>query len=206
VVVLLSQLVIVISGFQGAGLEKAMTAQTEVKIRLLLTSEEYIDRNELTKLGGLSSAAFPLYGRILDDPKEDTYIVARTLGVLSIIKADRSQFLDRTVTKLSDSHSGVRRSAVQLLAQIGSDHDVAPVIAMLSDEDFTIGIAAAKTIQAIGGSRDLAALDTWLRVTNDKRYTPKYRQQYEELREYVAKARDGLKERLDKEKAKKPKS
>lgn len=187
------------------GQEAAFSVRDEVRVRNLLKSGPELNWDELTKSRGLSAAALPFYTRILDDPKEEPSVVARTLLVLTKVKADRSPVLERAVTKLADSDGDIRRNATRLLGQIGGTRDTAPIIALLSDDDVSVGMAAAEAIQAIGGPRDLVALDAWLRVSPNKQHTPEYRKQYEKLRDHVEKARDGLKTRLDKEKAQRPK-
>lgn len=174
-------------------------------IRKMIMAVDFRGLNDVIALG---DKAFPAYERILADPKVDNFEVVRIFGILASVnmKGDRSRFLERAVAELA-SHDGlVRWSAVGLLAKIGSERDTSPIIALLSDDDFTTGIVAAAAVQAIGGPRDLVALDTWLRANSDKRFTPEYRKQYEILREHVTKARDELKQRLDKQKGKAPKS
>ena len=174
---------------------KEILSLDEVRIRELLGSEEGIDWIELTRLRGMSSDALPLYARIIDGPKEDSYIVTRTLVVLanSEMKADRSEFLDRAIAKLADPHPGIRQTAVELLARIGSARDAPPVVALLADEKFEIPMAAAKTLAAIGDRRSLAALNVWLatgrRLDNPNNDAVQ--------RQRVAQFRDELKRRLD---------
>lgn len=175
-----------------------MPAADEGKIRKLMNNEEGINRIAFARAGGFSPAAFPLYARILDDPKEDSYIVEQTLWVLSKVNADRSRFLERAVAKLADAHPGVRLTAVELLAQIGSEQDAAPVVALLADEKWEVPFAAAKALAAIGDRRTLAAMDVWLNSGLHRANVA----EYEAQRKHVAKCRDELKQRL--EKAKKP--
>ncbi len=86
----------------------------------------------------------------------------------------------------------MRVFAVRLLGQIGSERDTPPIVALLSDKDPTISCNAATTLQAIGNHRTLTALDVWLNSGNH--------QDNEVLRKHVAKCRDELKQRLEKEK------
>lgn len=157
----------------------------------------------MTRLGGLCSAAFPLYTRILDEPKEDTFIVMRTLVVLanSGIKADRNHFPERVVAKLAHPHAGVRGSAVELLAQIGGARDAAPVVALLSDEKWEVPFAAAKTLAAIRDRRGLTARDAWLNSGTPHNSGNK---DNEVLRKHGTKCRDVLKQRLGKAKPPSP--
>ena len=188
-------LLMVTVAFQAPAQDK-ITSKEEEQIRQLLEQDEDYDEKELARLGAFTPAAFPLYCRILDDPKEHRWIVGRTLYTLSIIKADRGQFVDRAVAKLTSPHISLRRGAVELLAQIGSPRDATPVVALLSDKEWTISISAAKTLAAIGDERTLVALDIWL---NSGSY-----QDHKVVREHVMKSRDELKERLEKEKKQKP--
>jgi len=201
VAALLIRLIIVVAVLQPPAPQKDKPAVDEARIRWVLNDEEGIDRKELTKVGGLSPAAFPLYARILDNPKEDPNIVAGILWCVKEIKADRSQFLDRAVTRLADVDNSVRRTALSLLAQIGSARDEAPIVALLSDKEWTNAIAAAKTLAAIGDRRALAAMDVWLATSTphgdrNARFDVTFRQD-------IAKYRDQLKARLEKEKKEK---
>lgn len=199
---LLIRLIIVVNVLQPPAPGKDKPAVDEAKIRWLLNAEEAVDRKELAREGGLSPAAFPLYARILDNPKEDPYIVGRVLWFLTEIKADRSQFLDRAVAKLADPDSGVRRSALNLLGVIGTARDEAPVVALLSDQEWTVAIAAAKTLAAIRDRRALAAIDVWLATSTPlKDHNERFN---ETFRQDIAKYRDQLKARLEKEEKEKP--
>lgn len=202
-VVNVTWLCIVMATLMAAAQKKDMTASDESAIRELLNAEEFKqeERDELAKLGGLSPAAFPLFARILDDPKEDGSVAVRTLRVLSEIKADRSQFLERAVAKLAHSHPSIRRTAVELLAQIGSERDAAPIVALLWDEAWEIPFATANTLVAIGDRRALTAMDVWLNSSIHYADAAGYAVQ----RKHVIKCREQLKARLDKEKATKPK-
>ncbi len=199
-VVNMTWLCIVMATLMAAAQKKDMTASDESAVRELLKAIEFKQgaRDELAKLGGYSSNAFPLYARILDDPKENGRMAVRTLIVLSEIKADRSQFLERAVAKLAHTRPSVRRTAVGLLAQIGSERDAAPIVALLWDEAWEIPFAAADTLVAIGDRRSLAAMDVWL--NSSIHYADAAGQ-----RKHVIKCREELKARLDKEKATKPK-
>lgn len=183
---------------------KRMSPQTEAAIKELLNAEEFKqrERDALAKLGGYSLAAFHLYAQILDsDRKEDYYIIQRVLRVLAepTFKADRSQFLDRAIDKMTHWHSGVRRGALQLVAVIGSAADAAPVVVLLSDAEWTNAIVAAKTLATIGNRRTVAAMDVWLQSTI--RPVDWNGPAHAIVRGEVAKARDELKQRLDKEKS-----
>ena len=121
------------------------------------------------------------------------------------MKADRSRFLKTAIGKLVDSDKSVRRVAVSFLGEIGSERDTAPIVALLADEEFTVGVAAAKALSTIGGPRELAALNVWLTVTKPENYSKEWQGSYESLQKNVTKSRDALKARLDEAKAKNPK-
>ena len=86
------------------------------------------------------------------------------------------------------------------LAQIGSSRDCAPIVAILSDREWTNSIAAAKTLAAIGDQRSLIAIDVWLNSSSPRRHEGE--KLTEMVRKNVIKYRDELKARLEKEKAK----
>ncbi len=200
--VTITLLCIMLATLPASAPEKEMPASDESAVRELLNAIEFKqeERDELAKLGGYSPAAFSLYIRILDDPKENANMAARTLLVLSKIKADRSQFLERVVAMLAHSRSSVRQYAVELLAQIGSERDAAPIVALLWDEAWEIPFAAANTLVAIGDRRSLTAMDVWLNSSIHYADAAGYAVQ----RKHVIKCREQLKARLDEAKAKKP--
>lgn len=93
---------------------------------------------------------------------------------------------------MSHPQSSVRRSALILLAKIGSTRETAPSVALLSDPDLTVAVAAAKTLAEIGDERTLQAMDIWLNAHRDREG-----QTMELVRGHVTKHRDTLKQRLD---------
>lgn len=169
-------------------------------IRQALSAHEF--KEERLALISFGEKLFPAYERILADKNATRHEIGRIYIVLSAVKADRRRFLERAVASLVDSDSGNRRCAVILLGQIGSERDTAPIVALLSDTEFTVGYAAAETLQAIGGPRDLAAMNTWLAVSKPENYSKEYQGSYETIRKNVTKSRDELKTRLDKAKKK----
>ncbi len=172
-------------------------------VRSMLVSLEFGE--EYTVLVTLNHKVYPNFERILAMRDVNRLEVSRMFIVLANVKGDRSRFLEPAVTKLSDSDNAIRRDSVGLLAEIGSERDTAPIVALLNDEEFTVGVAAAKALSTIGGPRELAALNIWLTVTKPENYSKEWQGSYESLRKNVIKSRDALKERLDKEKAQKPK-
>jgi HEAT repeat protein len=137
----------------------------------------------------MGEAAFPALEAIIADPKSRSEQVACALIVVRDAKGDRRRFVEPTVQRLADSTSDVRRYAVLALAMIGSDRDTAPVVALLSDEDVSVVYAAAKTLAAIGGRRDVVAMDVWLKTGNHR--------EARGLRKDVKECRDALQKRLD---------
>ncbi len=170
-------------------------------IRLMLTAIEFKGERKLLVQHG--EKIFPCFERILADPDANSTELTRLFIVLTAAKADRSRFLEPAVAKLSHSDKSVRRVAVSLLGEIGSERDAAPIVALLADEEFTVGVAAAKTLSTIGGPRELAALNIWLKVTKPENYSKEWQGSHEGLRKNVTKSRDALKARLDEAKAKK---
>ena len=108
-------------------------------------------------------AAFDDFAEILSDNKAEVKHVERTFSILCNIKADRSRFHDLTLARLGDRRSDIRREAVRFLAHIGSEGDTAPVAVLLLDGETMVRYAAAKTLAAIGGKRDLIVFDLIIR-------------------------------------------
>jgi hypothetical protein len=170
---------------------RSLNATQEAEVREALDSDEKHYLVPLRAWGGLTPAAFPLYARILDDPKEHPGTRAKVLSVLALpdVTADKAGFVDRAVAHLAHEHVGVRRAAVNLLSRIGSSRDVAPVVALLTDPDVTVPYAAAKTLAAIGDRRALTAIDVWLGTGSHH--------DHPELLDHVRRCREELRVRLD---------
>lgn len=184
---------LLVCGAQAGG-DKAPPPGRE-EIRRMLEGEEFDDYEALVALG---ARAFPAYLQILAAKDADRSEASRIFLILSKVKADRGQFLEPAIANLAHPHSTVRYSAVQLLGQIGNERDAAPVVALLSDEEWTIPFAAAKTLAAIGDRRVLTAMDVWLNSV--KPHNSGGERANEILRQHVIKCRHELKERLDKAK------
>lgn len=160
------------------------------RVRDLLTGKQFKEQsNELIRMG---AAAFPAYETILVDPVSLPRHIARIFIVLCSVKENRARFLDSTVRRLADADADVRGRALLLLEQIGSEQDIPPVVALLSDTDTTISYRAATVLLALGNLRSVTAIDVWLNSGNHREQT--------ELRQYVTKCRDDLKQRLEKPK------
>ena len=86
------------------------------------------------------------------------------------------------------------------MKRLGTRHETAPIVALLSDKKLENASSAARAFAAIGDQRTVVAMDAWLNssVALDSGNI----QRDEVLRKYVIKYRDELKQKL--EKAKKP--
>jgi HEAT repeat protein len=164
---------------------------SDARLQTLLRSGADEDHKTLINYG---ERLFPAYERLLADKTKNIREVEGILGILRYVKADRSRFVDDAAEVLASPLSSWRRISLQLLADIGRERDASPVVALLSDEQYSVAYNAAETLAAIGGPRELVAFDIWL-ITNPRRKD-------EELRRHVAKCRAELKQRL--EKVKKP--
>ena len=159
---------------------------------LLRADEQNTQRadRELTKLG---VHAMPVYEIVLADPKNESPELIGAMQhsrdvLIKDPKLDRTQILELTVQLFHHDHLLVRRVALDVLVDIGSERDTAPVLAMLSDEENSVRHQAAKTLAKIGGKRDLVAVDIWLKTGN-------YRDDPFHLR-HVRDCRDKLEKRL----------
>jgi hypothetical protein len=140
----------------------------------------------------MGAKAFPVYEAILADPKSVPDSVARIFVVLEHVDADRGRFGEPAVRWLANPNWRTRFYTVRCLGKIGSSREVAPVVALLADEHPEVVVVAARTLAAIGDQRAVAALDIWLNSGSNRNN--------EALREHVAKCRDELRRRLEKEK------
>ncbi len=126
----------------------------------MLKAESDREKAEVKKR---SLELMPFLEDILDDPKCDYRHICRVFGTLCYLDADVTQFLDRAVTRLGDDERMVKISALKFIRTIGSQADAAPVVILLYDRHGEVRCAAAKTLVAIGGKRELAALDLVLK-------------------------------------------
>jgi len=67
-------------------------------------------------------------------------------------QADRSRFVDPAIEGLASPEVDIRRAAVHLLAEIGAARDTAPIVAILSDKEWTNSIAAARRLRRLATS------------------------------------------------------
>jgi len=167
----------------------SMPTHSETTVRNLLNGAEFKEERQKLIAGG--EHYFRAYETILTDPKAKTHEVARIFNVIREVKADRSRFLEHAASALAHEDGWVRGSAVQLLADIGSRAVAAPIVALLSDgekvADQVNAYLAAKALAALGGPREVIAMDTWLLGVShrDDRH----------LRAHVKKWRDELEKR-----------
>ena len=175
----------------GCGGETAKT--TEMSIRAKLNPFEFEkSKADLVEMG---EKAFQSYEAILADRSTNPYDVVRIFEVLGEVKADRGRFLETVVQRAADPEPAVRAAAAKLLGKIGGVAEGPPLVALLSNKDAEVVKAAAASLAAIGGSRELVAMDAWmLGLAHDKNPT---------LRADVKKSRDALAERVAKEPKKK---
>ena len=177
----------------GAAPAFAGPPSDEREVLDLLGGEEF--KEDRQKLVAWGAEAFPIYLGILEHKECTAMEKSRIFSVLRSVKADRSRFLEAVVSALAHENWSLRSSAVQLVAQIGTAKDASPVVALLSD-----GVEpayqsnchfAAKTLAAIGGPREVIAMDAWLLGVSYADDKP--------LRTHVKKCRDELAARLAKE-------
>jgi hypothetical protein len=161
------------------------------EVRQLLNVAHFKEERQV--LITMGEKAFPAFKAILSDPEATTAEVGRILGTLCEVKADRGRFLNHAVRALAHKDSGARRAAVKLLEQIGTSAEASPVVALLSDghmvADKPIVYYAANTLAAIGGWREVVAMDAWLLGASHRDDA--------HLRRHVSECRDRLKKRLD---------
>lgn len=118
---------------------------------------------------------FPLYREVLEDPKRDGRSVRAVMSILWHLAQDEKlrpevakQFGGLTLRHLAGKDYMVHISALGLLRVIGGERDTAAVAPLLLAEMREARYAAAKTLAAIGGPRDVLVLDTV--ITNADRY------------------------------------
>ena len=150
---------------------------------------------ESQELVALGEKAFPAYERILADPKATALEAGRIFSVLQHVKADRSRFVEPAVKWLTAPDGDARWDAIRLLGKIGSRKDSPPIVALLWNEDRTVVRAAAETLAAIGGDRELMALDIWLKSGSHRTDV--------DLRRIVRQCRDALEPKVVEEKKRK---
>jgi hypothetical protein len=157
----------------------------EAEVRRLLQDKEFSEYQTLLDMG---ERAFPAFEAILSDPKAKPFEVRGVFSIVGTVKADRRRFVEHAVRRLADADSGVRKSAVWVLERIGTAKEASPVVALLSDENKVTVHYAAKTLAAIGGPREVVAMDAWLLGASHRGDA--------HLRQHVKECRDKLQKRL----------
>ena len=163
---------------------------TVESVREMLQKFYFEEWKDYDTLVGYGAAAFPVYDAILADPNHLSIERERIFVVVAAVNADGTRYRELAIKSLSHKDKYLRSAAAHLLAKIGTEQDTAPVVALLSDEDATVVRESANTLAAIGGWRDLVAIDAWLRSAKAQKIA-------ESWLKHVEKARDALKKRLD---------
>lgn len=173
-----------------------ITAAPPVDEKEILDALNGIDSKEgLTKLVKFGADAFPVFYGILEDRRGTLQERRGIYVVLTKVKTDRSGFLEIAIADLAHKDGEMRSRALNLLAEIATSKDSSPIVALLSDADtvdaHTVPYSAAKALSAIGGPRDVTAMDAWLLGGSHP--------DNKKLRDHVKKCRDELAARLAKE-------
>ena len=163
--------------------------------------EDVEDRLDgLKRLNELGAAkVYPALEAILAKPADDGDEVRRALAVAYEMKGDRSRFVEPAVRALAHPHPSVRRNAARLLGEIGTAKDASPLVALLSDSDDPCVNSAIMALAAIGGPREVVALDVWLvgssQGAKDKVLRPRGKKYRDELEQRLAKEKKAAKEK-----------
>lgn len=159
---------------------------TESQVRNYLRFDDFRPiRPWLTLFG---DNLFGVYESILKDSECDQISMSRIFVLVREAKGDRQRFVEYAVRGLSRDRLPTRLMAVKLLARIGGQGECPPVVALLADDDFGIVWAAADTLAAIGGPREINAIDVFL-VVQKKRLAP-------DLRKHIEDCRDSMEKRI----------
>ena len=183
---------IVALGSTATRIDEKLPSDARVKELLIQDIFDTEPREELVRLG---EKLFPTYHRLLNAPNAAWWHHAGVFDLVARSKGDRSAFLEPAVAGLGHKHVTGRRAALRLLAEIGTTKETPPILALLSDKEWTLCIAAAEALTEMGDQRTLAALNVWLNSSaerTDKSHT--------EVLKHITKARDDLKARLEKAK------
>ena len=143
-----------------------------------------LSANEL-KVLRWGARAFPAYQAILADPASDVFDVVGVCIAIHSVKVDRRQFVHLLIRRVTDPdalvHPGayregfeidvrtaiscrnhVRRSAIELLGEIGSEAETKHIREFLWHEDAGVQYAVLSTLGGIGCKHDLDAVNAWL--------------------------------------------
>jgi hypothetical protein len=168
------------------------SAAPPLPLRLVdLLVEERYDEYHRPRLLAMGDKMFPTYEKILATVQIRHEAKERIFLLIGEVKADRRQFIEPALNHLGSQNLPVKIAALELLAKIGTPAEAAAVVALLSSRDPKIASAAATTLVALGGPRELIAMDVWLNGGDHPNNV--------ELRLHVKKSREALKQKLDKE-------
>jgi hypothetical protein len=190
-------ILVFISLVGGAGLLLVLLDQSDrpipsiSEIRAILSDGADGPLRQLVRLG---ERAFPTYESILSDPAVTAREAARIFGLLRDVKAERSRFAEYTGRWLTADEADASRQAAHLLSQIGNRSDASLLVALLWDQDGTIVGPVVTRLGAIGGGRELTALDIWARIKAEKLHAD------DDLRRHLQQARDAIQRRIEAEK------
>lgn len=139
----------------------------------------------------------PYIEYILNFRENETVVIQRAMIFAreELTKFDCKKLVDPTVSYLMHEKWGVKAEAIMLLEKIGSADDAAPLVMLLRDEGWGSRVGAAQCFGSFGGKRELLVLDLWLSREGIEKDTA-----FAE----VKKARDALRERLEKAAKAKP--
>lgn len=163
---------------------------SEKDVQELLTPKDFTDgRETLLKIG---IGAFEAYDRLLVDPNLPSQKVVLIYHVLMDLDVDRQRFHQPAIQHIMHSDPYVRLNAAKLLGEIGSQQDIAPLVALLGDQSYYVINNSATALKSIGDQSTIIAYNVWL---NSGHYN-----EPGVLRKHVIRCRDELKARLAKEK------
>ncbi len=158
---------------------------------------------EWGRLAKDAEEVLPYVENILADPESGTRALDRAFIFANkyLTKYDCKTLVEPTVAHLKHHNWEIKAEAMMLLREIGRREDCPAVTVLLDAESHYNHIGAAMTLEKLGGRRELIALDLWL---NQRAADAKGDRNAKDTFEYVTKARDALRERLEKEEKVKP--
>lgn len=146
-----------IPGSRPSTLPGAYQPETVTQLRKRLNGDEFVgDEIGFAEQG---EKLFPLYLELLEDMSSESIHVGRVFDIITRVKADRSRFYGVTLERLADKNPDIRTDAINFLKLVGSEKDTAPLAVLLYDSELIVRYAAATTLVAIGGKKDLQVFD-----------------------------------------------
>jgi hypothetical protein len=137
------------------------TVPSAQEVRKTLT--ELGDSGEVSKIVALGERVYPAFEAILSDPAVTTSEALRVFEQLAYMAGDRSRFAPYVVRRLA-AYRPRLSSLIQLLGDIGSRRDTAPLVALLYDSNPIVVQDALEALGKLGGEREAAAIDIWLKA------------------------------------------